>query len=146
MTATCKSSSNHYRDIRGPFWEKGRHIVNIRINKKVINGFGIGIVDTSFDISSNKYVGSTENSYSYYQDGIIYNNGGKAIEKTFGGYKDGDIVTVDINLYNNTLNWELNGNRLTQSDAITNIPKCVALAANLYYKGDSVQIVQYYRM
>ena len=99
-----------------------------------------------FNISANKYIGGTDKSYSYYYNGEIYNNGTKAIQKTFTGYKNGDIVTVDINLYRNTLNLELNGTRLTETDTITNIPNTVALAANLYYKGDSVEIVQYYRM
>eukprot|EP01083_Nonionella_stella_P029311 80722_1 len=142
-TVTAKSA-NVYRHIRGPFWDAGRHIVNIRINHKTKDGFAIGIIDKSFNISDNIYLGSTDNSYSFYYEGTVYHNS-QAIVKS-SGYKDGDIVTVDINLYNRTLNFALNGQYLAEKDAITNIPKQVALGANLYYKNDSVQIVQYYQM
>lgn len=38
MTMATAKESGNYKNIRGPFWESGRHIVNIRINKRGKDG------------------------------------------------------------------------------------------------------------
>eukprot|EP01084_Bolivina_argentea_P132247 233375_1 len=142
--ATIKAKTGNYKNIRGPFWNSGRHIINIKIIQRFKDGMGIGIIDKSFNIYDNIFVGKTEDSYSYYFNGSVYNSGKELIK--CGEYKAGDIITVDIDLYNRTLNWGINGVYLTTQDTVVNIPQQVALAVNFCYKKDSVQIVQYYKM
>eukprot|EP01084_Bolivina_argentea_P020504 38129_1 len=147
-TASVLTNSDH-TIARGPFWDTGRHIINIKVKRcgePKSGGFGIGIIDKTFDIYGNKWVGSSAKSYSYYVDGKVYNNS-VAIAANLPKYKTGDIITVDINLYKRTVSWAINGKYLAiNEDIITNIPKEVALGVNLYYKDYSVQIIQYYQM
>ena len=145
MTRATVVNGGHYRCIRGPFWHSGRHIVNVKIVNKIKDGFSIGIVDKSFDISSNTYIGSKNNSYTYYYHGYLYGNGSKSATQ-LKGFNTGDIVTIDVDLDKGTLNWAINGNYLTQKDAFIQIPKQAALACNMHYAKDSIQIIQYYRM
>ena len=144
LSKATVEKGGHYRNIRGPFWDSGRHIVNIKIVHKTKDGFGIGTMDKSFNVSDNTHIGKTATTHAYWQEGSVFNNNGTI--KKFDGYKTGDIVTVDINVDKSTINWAVNGKFLSTDDVITNIPKQVALAATMYYKNDSIQILQYYRM
>ena len=110
-------------------------IINIKIVHRTKDGFGIGIIDKTFNVLEGGFVGGAANSSSYYYEGTIYNNGSSPVK--YSGYKTGDTVTVDINLNTRTLNFALNGNYLAADDIIKNIPKQVALDVNMYYKNDS---------
>ena len=149
MTAArCISNDNGYRHIRGPFWESGRHIINIRINTRSSSGMGIGIIDKSFKVSDSKHhIGQTNHSSSYWAyNGEIYSNN-KTLKKGLTALKAGDIMTVDIDLYKRTLNLAVNGDYVTvNKDTVTDIPKQVALGATFYHENDTLQIVPYYKM
>ena len=58
--------------------------------------------------------------------------------------KKGDIVKVELDLYDRTFVWEINGERVTNDVKIA-FDGPVAIAAMIYHPGDTVQIVQYMR-
>lgn len=140
--ATVKTGEKQ-RIVRGPFWDSDRHIVNIKVNNVIPDktGLSIGIIDRGFDVYGNYYVGKTANSYSYNVAGPTYNNGSK--KGTFKGYNIGDIITIEINLDTKTVIFSLNGMFVCK---FTDVPNEIAVAANLYYKDYSIEILQYYKM
>ena len=106
-------------------------------------GFGIGIIDKVFKVNENHYVGKTSGSRSYYYSGDLYKNGA-GLELKGGSYKKGDIVAVDVDLQNKTLNFALNGDYLTEADATKFTADKVAVGVNMYYSEDSCTIIQHY--
>ena len=131
--------------IRGPFWRNGRHIINVKIHK--CGHVGVGIVDKAFQIGEGHWLGEDIHSWgtwdndNHHQGKKMYFNVEHKLK-----VKTGDVVTVDVDLYNHVLNWAINGQYLSSDDIALNIPKQVALAASLWNGGDSVEIVQYKRM
>ena len=63
-----------YRNIRGPFWDSGRHIINIKIIT-FTDGIGIGIIDKSYNISANQYQYHLLDQKNIHESGEIFHNG-----------------------------------------------------------------------
>eukprot|EP01084_Bolivina_argentea_P084879 153462_1 len=127
--------------VRSPFWKSGRHIVNIKIH---IGGhIGIGIVDKEFNIGVGNWIGEDEHSYGTWDDSPAFHANDDLPVTNELTVKQGDIVTVDVDLDNHTLNWAINGQYLSIDDTVTGIPKHVALAASLWEKEESIEIIQY---
>eukprot|EP01084_Bolivina_argentea_P108152 193278_1 len=141
QTATAISQCN----VRGPFWSSGRHLINI----KVIKGgdgssqVGIGAVDKLFDISPGHYVGEDSHSYGTWDNTCPCHNKGplKVVHDKL--LREGDIVTVDLDLNKNTISWAINGQYLSDKDIATNIPNPAAIAVTLWIPGVCVQVIEY---
>eukprot|EP01083_Nonionella_stella_P317592 1157314_1 len=105
---------------------------------------GVGIVDKTFNIAPGNYLGQDKHSYGTWDTDSVACHATEnlpVIHKL--KVKQGDIVTVDVNLYNYTLNWAINGQYLSTDDTATGIPKEVALAASLWTSNESIEIIQY---
>eukprot|EP00483_Globobulimina_turgida_P008987 UN09005 len=132
--------------IRGPFWNHGRHIVNIYIAKA--SHVGVGIVNKLFNASPGNYLGQNENSYGTWDSVVALHRGAgpsNAVKHAIKT-KDGDVVTVDVDLNQRILNFAINGQYLSDIPIFKNIPKEVAIAASLWTSGNSVEILQYTRL
>ena len=57
--------------------------------------------------------------------------------------KDNEIITVDLNLDEHTINWAINGIFLSNDNIQCLIKSHLAVAVSLWVKSDCVQIVQY---
>eukprot|EP01084_Bolivina_argentea_P284353 487320_1 len=130
--------------IRGPFWSHGRHIVNLHVPKA--NHVGLGIVNKLFKVGPGTYVGQCANSYGTWDNGVALHLGAWDYAKTNKNgvkTKDGDIVTIDVDLDKSELNFAINGQYFSDGPIFSNIPKEVALAVSLWVAGNSVEILQY---
>ena len=140
---TAKLKQKSTITIRGPFWKSGRHIVHFKMHK--VGHDGVGIINKAYDISEGQWIGSNKNSYGTWDTTsgcVAYHNGGLPVDRKLK-FKQGDIVTVDIDLNDYTLNWAINGIFLSDGDTATNIPKQVAFAASLSQQGDCIEIIDY---
>eukprot|EP00483_Globobulimina_turgida_P009326 UN09345 len=128
--------------IRGPFWRYGRHVINIKIHK--CGHVGIGIVDKAFQIAAGHWLGEGKHSWGTL-DNLNHHQGKKMFFNVDYQLqvKTGDVVTVDVDLNNNVLNWAINGQYLSANDIAFNIPNQVAVAASLWNVGDCVEIIQH---
>eukprot|EP00483_Globobulimina_turgida_P002731 UN02736 len=140
---------------RGPFWKSGRHIVQIKVHQK--GHVGIGIVTKAFPVGL-KWVGEDKNSYGLWDRADVYI---VHQEKKWGYHQpnknnrittrklliaDGAVVTVDLDLNERTLNLAVNGQFVSDEDLFENIPCPAAVAASLWRKDDSVEIIDYQKM
>eukprot|EP01084_Bolivina_argentea_P061376 112157_1 len=128
--------------IRTNFFECGRHVIKIKLNN--CGNTGIGLVTKSF--KSDTWIGSDSAGTSwgiYNAYGGYYYKGSKLKTDRSITLKGNDIITVDLNMDKNTVNWAINGIFLS-NDNIPSLTKShLAVAASLWTKSDSVQIVQY---
>ena len=135
------------RTARGPFWKYGRHITQIKIHK--CEHVAVGIVNKTFPIKT--WIGKDEHSYGLWFDRmfILHNNAKwKADEIKKLVIKQGDIVTIDVDLNNKTLNFAVNGECLSGQDLAFNNNDLypIAVAVTLQRANDCVEIVDYTEM
>ena len=135
-TTTGKST------IRTNFFEKGRHVIKIKLNN--CGNTGIGIVTKSFQFGKDVGIGNDGNSWGIYKfHGGYYQKKSKIATDRSLTLTGNEIITVDINMDKNTINWAINGMFLSNKNIPLGTSEHIALAASLWNKGDSVQIVQY---
>ena len=130
--------------VRTPFFDKGRHIVNLKV--PVLVHSGVGAISKVFNIQSGNWIGRDVHSFGTWDDVVAYHNNKMLTVTHQTKLKAGDMVTVDLDLSKQTLNWAVNGQYLSKNDIATDIPTPIAIAATLWNKGDTVQIIQYTRM
>ena len=140
---------------RGPFWKCCRHIIQIKVHE--VGHVGIGIVTKAFSIS-NHWVGQDSNSYGIWDRDDCYivhqdkrwgyneSNQYNRVKTRKLLVKKDDIVTVDLDLNDRTLNFAINGTYLSDQDLFENIASPVAVAASLWRKDDCVEIIDYQRI
>lgn len=76
----------------------------------------VGVVNSGYNLNA-KYMGTTADSYSYFQYGLKYNN---SIEISYGEtYKSGDTIGLALDLNNRTLEFYKNG--VSQGIAYNNL-------------------------
>eukprot|EP01083_Nonionella_stella_P158138 514315_1 len=141
---TAKLREGKCITIRGPFWKSGRHIVHFKMHK--VGHDGVGIISKAFDISEDHWIGNDNHSYGTWDTSsgcIAYHLGCLPVDRELK-FKQGDIVTVDINFNDYTyLSWAINGVFLSDGDTVNNMPKQVAFAVTLSKQHDCVEIVGY---
>eukprot|EP01083_Nonionella_stella_P138463 421341_1 len=132
--------------IRGPWWDNGHHIVNLHV--PIADHVGVGIVSKLFDISPGKWVGGCANSYGTWDCSVARHRGDSAAKTVKKAIKitNGAIVTIDVDLNKNVLNFEVNGHPFSDGPIFENIPNQVALAVSLWKTDNSVDIIQYQRV
>eukprot|EP01084_Bolivina_argentea_P083376 150951_1 len=145
-TAIVSAKNTDYISSRTVFYSKGRHIVNIKMKK--VGTVGVGICSRKYKLTKANWIGKTSESYGTWSNGTIaYYSGSMMnsyiIQKT--NVADGDIVKMDLNLYNRTFVWEINGQSITNTIPIS-FKGDVAICAGFHTIGDSAEIVQYFNM
>eukprot|EP01084_Bolivina_argentea_P126826 224462_1 len=139
---------------RTSFWKSGRHIISVKAHK--YGSIGIGIVDKLYKISDSQNFCTSrdgghaialwaDKTYAPYNN-KIWHKGGELPLEYKPDLKTGDIITVDIDLNDKTVNWEVNAQPLSSKDIATNIPDQVAFAVRLGQRGDCVEIINYTKM
>ncbi len=144
-TEATKRTKDYHTTIRTVFFKRGRHSFNIKV--KQCGNVGIGIVGTDFDIYKDQWIWSTNDSYGTWavNSEIAYYNGAQVKERVKHKLviKTGVTVKIDLDLYDRTFIWEIDGIRLTD-DVKIQFDGPVAVAACIYCSGDTVQIIQYF--
>lgn len=122
--------SNHNRtatlvgkgcSIRTPFLSSGRHIFNVYLHKTAHGG--IGIMSKDFTIAPGNWIGQDKNAWGTWDNVVAYHNRTGLPVSNQTKIKTGDIVTVDINLNKQVLNWAINGVYLSNKDIAIGIAK-----------------------
>lgn len=142
FTVATSTRADQNTNVRTIFFKTGHHVLNIKLKK--MGHIGIGIVDTQFVIADTKvYIGADEHSYGIWNgQGMIHKSNAQNTDNS--KYKTGDIITVDLNLNDRTVGWEINGQPLF-ADIKISLNGPIAIAVGLYHIQDSVQIIQHLR-
>ena len=106
-----------------------------------MGSIGVGIVDTIFEIYSDCSVGGkNEHSIGIWQSGLHH----KGLKIQDLKFNKGDIITVDLDLNDRTIGWEINGQTVVSALTIP-FDGPVAIAASLYSIESCAQIIQYFK-
>jgi len=118
--------------------------VNIKVTGTNENRHvGIGIVDKSFNFEPGNYIGQDVFSYGTWDNCIgIHNKGSGPIRSGSPTLKEGDVVTIDLNLEEGLLNWAVNGFYLNEECMFRLEKGEYAIAASLWQVGNTVSIIQ----
>jgi len=104
---------------------------------------GIGIVDKSFNFEPGNWIGQDAFSYGTWDNCIgIYNTGSGTLRPGSPKLKEGDVVTIDLDLDEGVLNWAVNGFYFNEEGVFRLEKKEYAIAASLWQVRNKVSIIQ----
>jgi len=137
LTATNKVNKkwNMVRISTG--FKSGTHTWHVHINKCVSKNIFVGVVGAHADISN--YVGADKYGWGYLANKAVWHNKGKV--KTYGElYKEGDTITVTLDVESGTLAFARNGNDMGIGfDGLDDCDEYFP-AVSLYNLGDQISI------